>query len=92
LKRGDREKIYAEVQSGQHDLGRSIYLMRRVNGLSRKVFSEKLGVSVRTLTRIETGEGNPSLSTLQKIVRVFGFEVGFIRRRALPSEGRDRDN
>ena len=33
------------------------------------------GVSLRTLKAIETGKGNPSLRTLQKLVEVLGMEV-----------------
>jgi len=34
----------------------------------------------RQIAEIEAGKGNPTLPTLQKIGRLFGFEVGFIPR------------
>jgi transcriptional regulator with XRE-family HTH domain len=46
---------------------------------SLRVTQEKLaelsGVGLRTLKQFESGKGNPTLSTLQKIADVLGMEV-----------------
>ena len=35
----------------------------------------------RQIAEIEDGTANPTLETLKKIGRLFGFEVGFVSRR-----------
>lgn len=40
------------------------------------------GVSPRAIHDIENGQGNPTLATLEKLLRPFGLEVGVIRRES----------
>lgn len=71
----DRKTVFEEVQRGEHDIGRAIYLMRKSVGVNRKDFAQKVGVTYRTLTEIENGTGNPTVQTLEKVIRVFGFQL-----------------
>ncbi len=49
---------------------------RRVSlQVTQESLAELSGVGLRTLKQLESGKGNPTLQTLQKIVDVLGLEV-----------------
>ncbi len=55
---------------------------RNDRGISQEVLAKRSGVSYRTIERMESGKGEPSVSTLIKLVREFHghqflFEDGF---------------
>ena len=50
-------------------------------GLTQPEFAAHRGISVQALRQIESGRGNPTVETLDKIVAVFGLQVGFVPRR-----------
>jgi len=50
---------------------------RKVLGISQQDLSEMAAVSLATIKDIERGQGNPSLSTVQKILDVLGMEMIF---------------
>lgn len=43
--------------------------------VTQETLAEISGVSLRTLKEIESGKGNPTLETLQKLADVLGMEV-----------------
>jgi transcriptional regulator with XRE-family HTH domain len=43
--------------------------------VTQETLAELSGVGLRTLKQLESGKGNPTLLTLQKIVDVLGMEV-----------------
>jgi transcriptional regulator with XRE-family HTH domain len=43
--------------------------------VTQEMLAELSGVGLRTLKQFESGKGNPTLSTLQKISDVLGMEV-----------------
>ena len=43
--------------------------------VTQETLAELSGVGLRTLKQFESGKGNPTLSTLQKITDVLGMEV-----------------
>lgn len=51
-----------------------LYEARRERGLSRPQLAERAGVNVRTIARIERGEGGPPMrSTLEALARALGI-------------------
>ena len=48
---------------------------RKVLQVTQESLAELSGVGLRTLKQFESGKGNPTLSTLQKISDVLGMEV-----------------
>lgn len=46
--------------------------------VTQEILAELSGVGLRTLKEFESGKGNPTLSTLQKIGDVLGLEL-FLR-------------
>jgi transcriptional regulator with XRE-family HTH domain len=52
--------------------------MRRILGMSQKEYARRVaGISPRILSEFETGSGNPTLATLEKIASPFGMRVTF---------------
>jgi len=50
---------------------------RRVSlRVTQETLAELSGVGLRTLKQFESGKGNPTLLTLQKLADVLGMEVG----------------
>ena len=48
---------------------------REMLQVTQETLAELSGVSLRTLKQFESGKGNPTLSTLQKIADILGLEV-----------------
>lgn len=51
-------------------VGKKIKTIRRQKGFSQEEVADKSGMHVSTLGRIERGESNPPLQTLNKIAQV----------------------
>lgn len=68
------------VARGDISLGDAVRLLR-VGYLrqSRASFARLVGVSQPALAQIETDSGNPTLDTLERILRPFGMRVGFVQ-------------
>lgn len=48
---------------------------RSILGLTQQDLAEYTGLSVRIIKSIESGKGNPSMSTLSKIADILGLEI-----------------
>lgn len=48
---------------------------RALLGLTQQDLSDYTGLSVRIIKSVEAEDGNPSLSTLEKIAEVLGLEI-----------------
>ena len=48
---------------------------RKVLTISQETLAEISGVGLRTLKQFESGEGNPTLETLQKLCDALGLEI-----------------
>ncbi|MDZ4203634.1 MAG: helix-turn-helix transcriptional regulator [Bacteroidales bacterium] len=48
---------------------------REVMQVTQETLAELSGVGLRTLKQFESGKGNPTLLTLQKLADVLGMEV-----------------
>ncbi|MDY4410990.1 MAG: helix-turn-helix domain-containing protein [Prevotella sp.] len=59
------------------DIAQTMKSRRKVLGISQQDLSEMAAVSLATIKDIERGQGNPSLSTVQKILDVLGMEMIF---------------
>ena len=57
------------------DLIKTIKVRREALKVTQDNLAELSGVSLRTLKQFESGKGNPTLATLQKIGDVLGMEV-----------------
>ena len=48
---------------------------REMLQVTQETLAEISGVGLRTLKQIESGKGNPTLHTLQKLTEVLGLEI-----------------
>lgn len=48
---------------------------RKLLGVDQFALSEICGISVHTLSNIESGKGNPTLEVLARLVEALGLEV-----------------
>lgn len=78
-----REKLDAEIPQSELAIGSVIRQMRLITKRSQSEYARLCGVAPRVLADIESGNGNPRLSTLQALLRPFACDVGVIR---LPDE------
>lgn len=59
---------------------------REVLQVTQETLAELSGVGLRTLKQFESGKGNPTLSTLQKIADVLGLEVSLTIKNVTPNK------
>jgi len=57
------------------ELIKTIKERREVLQVTQETLAELSGVGLRTLKQFESGKGNPTLLTLQRIANVLGMEV-----------------
>jgi len=57
------------------DLIKAIKERREALQVTQETLAELSGVGLRTLKQFESGKGNPTLLTLQKIAEVVGMEI-----------------
>ncbi len=79
-----REAFYKGVSSGELSIGQAVAAMRKISRLTQPEFAAHRGISVQALRQIESDTGNPTLETLNKVCVIFGLQVGFVPKTALP--------
>jgi len=52
--------------------------MRNAIGMTQADFAYHFGLTRKQVIALESGKGNPTLETLTKFCRPFGFRVGFV--------------
>ncbi len=74
--------LKASLDRGDITLGQLVRGLRLdLLGMDQLDFSKVCRVSERTLKNIEADRGNPTLGTLHRILRPFGFEMGVVLAR-----------
>ena len=53
-------------------------VIRALDGRSQQEFAEQLGMSVKVIKAIESGNGNPSYAALARIAEAAGLRVAFV--------------
>jgi predicted transcriptional regulator len=48
---------------------------RQILGVDQKTLAQVAGVSVHALSDLESGKGNPTLSTLQRVLEALGLTL-----------------
>jgi len=59
----------------QADLIQQLKARREVLSLTQEALAELSGVGLRTLKQLESGKGNPTLLTIEKLADVLGLEL-----------------
>lgn len=92
--RAARQHIRVRVETADLRLPEGIRDIRKSIGLTQDKFAEITGLTKRQIAEIETGKGNPTVNSLMKIGKLFGFELGFVPKEGsrLPINGPDSRN
>ena len=59
----------------KQEIGKAIAARRDTLGITQARLAKLSGISVHTLSNLETGEGNVTLATLLKVAAIVGFKV-----------------
>lgn len=71
-----KEALYMGLASGEIGIREATRQMRKILGMTQKEYATKIaGISPRILSELESGAGNPTLGTLEKIASPFGLKV-----------------
>lgn len=74
-----RKELRRRLREGSITLGESVREMRRLTGLTQTEYAERVArVFPRVLMDIERGTANPTLETLERIAKPWGWKIGFV--------------
>ena len=73
----NRRKLAERARQGDLRLPAAVMEIRKGFGMTQEEFAKTLSLTRRQVAEIESGMANPTLETLEKIGRLFGFGIGF---------------
>lgn len=76
----NRRALAERARTGDLRLPGAVAEIRKGFGMTQEEFAKTLSLTRRQVAEIEAGIGNPTLETLEKIGRLFGFRVGFVAK------------
>ena len=68
------------------ELVKAVKERREVMQVTQETLAELSGVGLRTLKQFESGKGNPTILTLQKLADVLGMEVCLKLKNLTPNQ------
>ncbi|QTN03161.1 helix-turn-helix domain-containing protein [Ochrobactrum sp. EEELCW01] len=74
----NRRTLAERSRNGDLKLPEAVADIRKGFGMTQEEFAKTLALTRRQVAEIEAGTANPTLETLEKIGRLFGFGVGFV--------------
>ncbi|WP_416797460.1 helix-turn-helix transcriptional regulator [Ciceribacter azotifigens] len=78
----NRRTLAERARTGDLRLPGAVAEIRKGIGMTQEEFARMLGLTRRQVAEIETGAANPTLETLVKIGRLFGFSIGFVPKES----------
>ncbi|WP_434986115.1 helix-turn-helix domain-containing protein [Pseudomonas protegens] len=76
------DNIRQELAAGRLSVGDAVKRLRtEVTGLHQSQFARMCRISLRTLIHIEHGDGNPTLKSLNAVLKPFGLQMGVVSLR-----------
>lgn len=82
-----RQLLYERSARGELGLVEAVKLMRKIADKTQAEYAKLVGVSPRVLIDFERGVGNPTLRSLERMLRPFAMELT-IRRQLAPQHFR----
>ena len=77
----EKQRLRDAIAQGDISIGEAVRRMRKITGMSQKAYAQKIvGISPRVLAEIERDVANPTVETLNKIGRPFGYEIRFVHK------------
>jgi len=90
-----REDLKAALDAGAFRPGAGCRLLRQLHGLSQADLAAMLGVNLKVIKALESGNGNPGFASIEKIAEAFGLAVVFVKKdtvaEILDGEARARE-
>ena len=74
----NRRTLAERARTGDLRLPGAVAEIRKGFGMTQEEFAKALSVTRRQIAEIEAGAANPTLETMEKIGKLFGFSVGFV--------------
>lgn len=71
------------LQKGALELADACRYIRANQGLTQADFAARVGVATKVVKELESGRGNPTLKSLNRIAASVGLQVGVVRRQAI---------
>jgi transcriptional regulator with XRE-family HTH domain len=75
-----REELKAALEAGAFRLRDGCRLLRQLHGLSQADLAAMLGVNLKVIKALESGNGNPGFASIEKIAEAFGLAVVFVKK------------
>jgi len=76
-----RDELHQALAAQSISIGDAVKLMQRISRLTQPEFAKHRGISTAALRQIISGTGNPTVETINKVVSIFGLEVGLVPKR-----------
>lgn len=73
-----RRRLAEKARAGRLRFPSAVVEIRRSFGMTQEEFGRVVGLTKRKVAEIEAGAANPTMDTIEKIGRLFGFAVGFV--------------
>src|ERR1043165_9274630 len=73
-----RERLTSLVPAENASVAELLRMMRLIARKSQAEYARMCGVAPRVLANIEGGTGSPTVETLGKLLRPFGYRVGVV--------------
>ena len=90
-----REDLKAALDAGAFRVGAGCRLLRQLHGFSQVDLAAMLGVNLKVIKALESGNGNPGFASIEKIGQAFGLAVVFVKKdtvaEILDGEARARE-
>jgi DNA-binding XRE family transcriptional regulator len=74
-----RKELASLIPECRENIPAVLRRMRFIAKLSQAEYARLCHVSLATLCKIESGAADPSVGTLEKLLKPFGFTVGVVR-------------
>jgi DNA-binding XRE family transcriptional regulator len=78
----NRRTLAERARTGDLRLPEAVADIRKGFGMTQEEFAKTLALTRRQVAEIEAGAANPTLETMEKIGKLFGFSVGFVPRES----------
>jgi|TARA_R110000751_G_scaffold62989_1_gene130387 DNA-binding XRE family transcriptional regulator len=90
--RARRLEMDRKACDGELVLPHAVCEIRTACGMTQADFGRHFGLTRKQVIELESGKSNPTLETLMKVCRPFGFQVGFVRLEKFPNYLRKKDD
>src|ERR1700735_1505958 len=78
--RNRHDDLKAALEAGAFRPGAGCRLLGQLHGLSQADLAAMLGVNLKVIKAVESGNGNPGFASIEKIAEAFGLAVGFVKK------------